>query len=239
MRKIYHIHIRKTAGTAIYSLLRSQYQDDEVCPIRSEIELRGKFPPQQRLSTITQYRLISGHFYSFGQKLTSEYSIVTFLRNPLDRTISAFNHIQNDQRDPFHKKLKGMSLMNALQSNLADLELQNGQTRFLVGNAGYDHRQLDQSAADIATAFIDKIAFVGIQEQMESSLQHLAIQLGIDVPQQIPRTNTQITKSGIKVSDLSADEIGFIREHNAYDLQIYEYAQRKHEFMCDTLKDST
>ncbi len=240
MLKIYHIHIRKTAGTVVYNLLSKQFSQNDVCPIRSEIELRGKFPPRQRLPEITRYRLISGHFYTFGSALSPEYKMITFLRDPLTRAVSTFNHIQNDIRDPFHKKIKGMPISEALQSNLAALELNNGQTRFLVGNAGHDHTQLDdQSAVDIAKSFLDQMFFVGIQEQIESSLQGLAQQFSIDVPDQIPRLNTQITELGIKVGDLSAAELALLQEHNKHDLEIYSYARQQYGHLLNLSKEAT
>jgi integrase len=233
MTKIYHIHIRKTAGTVIHELLRKQFQEQQVCPIRSEIELRGKFLIDERLTTIRQYPLISGHFYSFGKRLMPAYKIVTFLRDPVARTISAFNHIQYSKRDPFHKKLTGLTIGEALQSNLADLELRNGQTRFLVGNAGYDYNNLDDDAISIAKSFIDQLFFVGIQELMELSVQRLTFLLGVDPPHQIDRINTKVTASGIKVNDLSADELKLVQKYNAYDLQVYQYAREKFELTPD------
>ena len=233
MSKIYHIHIRKTAGTVIYSLLKQQFKEEDVCPYRSEFELKIELPINAFLSTISQYRMISGHYYTFGKQLDPEYKIVTFLRNPIDRTISAYNHIQNAPRDRFHDKLKGLTLCEALRSNLAELELRNGQTRYLVGNAGYDHNNLDDASVSIAKSFIDQLFFVGIQELMEPSIQRLALLLQIDAPQRIPRVNTKITESGIKVSDLSTDEIDLLREYNAYDFQIYQYAREKFEQTID------
>lgn len=233
MSKIYHIHIRKTAGTVIYSLLKQQFKEEDICPFRSELDLRNKLPVNDLLSTISQYRMISGHYYTFGKQLLPEYNIVTFLRNPIDRTISAFNHIQNAPRDPFHNKLKGLTLCEALQSNLAERELSNGQTRYLVGNAGYDYNNLDESSVSIAKSFIDQLFFVGIQELMEPSIQHLTQLLQIDAPQQIPRVNTKITESGIKVGDLSTDELNLLHEYNAYDLQVYQYAREKFERTID------
>lgn len=238
MLKTYHIHIRKTAGTVVYNLLSKQFSQNDVCPIRSEIELRGKFPPRQRLPEITRYRLISGHFYTFGKELSPEYKMITFLREPLVRTVSTFNHIQNDIRDPFHKKLKGMSLSEALQSNLAALELNNGQTRFLVGNAGHDHTQLDDQSVDIAKSFLDQMFFVGIQEQLESSIHRLALCLRIEPPTHVPRINTKITKAGLKISDLNSDVVTLLQEHNTYDLEVYQYAYEKYGCFAENIHSS-
>jgi hypothetical protein len=229
MTKIYHIHIRKTAGTVIHNLLRKQFQKQQVCPIRSEIELKCKIPFGERLTKISEYPLISGHFYSFGKHLLPEYKIVTFLRDPIARTVSAFNHIQYSKRDPFHKKLKGLTLCDALESNLADVELRNGQTRFLVGNAGFDYNNLDENSVSIANAFIEQMFFVGIQELMEPSILHLTRLLHIDAPQRIHRVNTKVTASGIKVDDLSDEELTLVHEYNAYDFQIYQYAYKRFE----------
>lgn len=227
--KIYHIHIRKTAGTVIHTLLKQQFKQTEVCPIRSEFELNKGFPVNQRVSALNQYRMISGHFYTLGRHLIPEFKAVTFLRDPIVRTVSAFNHIQNANRDPYHKLLKGLTLGEALTSNRADLELNNAQTRFLVGNAGYNHRQLDNNSLSIAKSFIDQLFFVGVQEFIEPGIARLTQLMNIETPTQIHQINTKVTKSGIKVSELTNKELNLLQENNAYDLQVYEYVRKQYD----------
>lgn len=230
MRNIYHIHIRKTAGTVIHRLLRKLYKKSQICPIRSEIELNFYYEPSQRVAAVRDYKLISGHFYSIGRHLIPEFESMTFLRHPVSRTISAFNHIQKARKDPFHSEIKGMSLTQALKSNRAKLELNNGQTRYLVGNAGYDYRELDSDCVEIAKSFVDQLFFVGIQEKMESSVQLLAKAIDIKTIDNIPKINTAVTGDGIKQEHISQNELDLIKEHNHYDLQVYQY-------VCEKLKD--
>lgn len=227
MKKVYHIHIRKTAGTLIHQLLKKIYNKDQVCPIRSEYELNGSYEATKRVASIRHYNLISGHYYTIGRHLIPEFEAITFLRHPVSRTISAYNHIQNDRRDPFHNVIKGMSLIEALNSQRAKIELNNGQTRYLIGNSGYDFKELNSDSVEIAKSFVDKIVFVGIQEEIESSVKLLAKLINIETLENIPRVNDAVTRDGIKREQISQNELDLINENNKYDLEVYQYAYKK------------
>ncbi len=226
MIKIYHIHIRKTAGTALLQVIKSKFDQSRICPIRSEWELKQKVKREGWIDYLQQFQLISGHFYTLASLLPHEhYTYLTFLRNPLHRVISVFKQMQNDKRDVFHKKITGLSLVEALESNLFNQELQNGQLRFLVSNAGHSLESLpSQKAIEVGLKFLGSIDFFGIQELMGVSALLFNKQFCTNLPSRIPRVNTRITEGGLQVADLSSEEIELIIMHNKLDMILYEKA---------------
>ena len=223
--KIYHIHIRKTAGTALKRYILNSFSNELVCPIRSEFELRAKIPIGQRLTYIKNYSFISGHFYSFGQSLKGEYFVFSMLRNPLDRALSAFNHMKNDTNDIYHKKILKLSLKQAFEDERFNKELNNGQTRQIVYNAGYDYDSLTaKNAVEVAKEFLQEINFVGIQEMINTSCTLLGKALDIEFPNKMPVWNKKITAAGIKKDQLKEDDVLLIQRNNLLDMELYQFA---------------
>ena len=220
---IFFIHIRKTAGTSIGSVLRKQYKPEEVCPIRSELELRMKVPEREDWKPLlTSYRYVGGHFYRIAPLLADDnFKVITFLRDPLDRAISAFNHIKNDQRDVLHKFAANLSFREAITEPKLAIEFRNAQARFLIGNAGFDFNTLSrQERLEAAENFLKRIDFFGFQELLSHSCRRLGDVLGVPFPAQVPELNREITAKGVRRNDVLKD-IGVFEANNVLDREIY------------------
>lgn len=223
--KIYFIHIRKTAGTSLRSCIANEFSREKICPFYSEVSLRRNIPLGERVNHVKKYDFISGHFYSLGTPLKDDFFIFTILRNPLDRTISVFNHMKNDKSDHYYKPIANLSLIEAFDSEIFKNELWNGQTRQLVANAGYDFDSLTtEDSLEIAKDYIQKIDFFGIHELLQDSGLRLFQKIGFDTLKNIPWRNQEITSNGIKKSELSETEITVIKNYNFIDEQLYHFS---------------
>ena len=124
-KKYIFIHVRKTAGTSFRASLRKNFEESQYyCPVQSQLDLHRKYPIEKRADFLNDYDLIAGHFFSIGQILNlSNYSIFMFFRNPIDRVISAYNHMKNSIKDPLNQNLKDKSFREALNIKEANLEM--------------------------------------------------------------------------------------------------------------------
>ncbi|MCF7971121.1 MAG: sulfotransferase family protein [Methylococcaceae bacterium] len=223
--KIFFIHIRKTAGTSARKALKDIFQIENECIIRSEWELKAKIPAEDRVKYLESFDFISGHFTSSYSNFINIMKSVLFIRDPVARVISAYNHIQADSTDPLHQFSIGKSLEECLETEELIEEMSNSQTRYLVGNSGYDYNELDDNARiQIAKDFLGKVDFLGLTEAFSTSISLFAIMAGKDIPDSFPVLNKKITEKGSKKSDL----IGYsqlILSKNRLDLEVYEAAK--------------
>lgn len=165
MTKVFHLHIRKTAGTALFHALKERFGSS--APYRSDFEIGVKVPSDQRVAELSRYPLISGHFYSTAAIVPDDYDVVTILRNPFSRVVSAYNHIRADKTDLLHKKLSDRSLEQALDDPALASELWNGTTRALVAASGGKYEDLeDAERIETALSYLQNCRFVGFQEAL-------------------------------------------------------------------------
>jgi hypothetical protein len=224
--KIFFMHIRKTAGTSIVSLFTKEFEAAERCPIRSELELRLKVPNQAEWKQLlTSYRFVGGHFYRIAPLLIPEgFKVVTILRDPLDRGISAFNHIKNDRRDPLNKIAADLSFHGAIAEPKLAIEFRNPQARFLLGNAGYDFESLSRGEkVERALDFLKRIDFFGFHELLNQAGQRMGQVLGMPLLTEVPHLNRDITAKGVRRTDILKDIAAF-EAHNMIDREIYTRA---------------
>jgi hypothetical protein len=223
---IYHIHIRKTAGTTVLSLLKGLFDKDQICPIRSETELNTKIPLDQRAEYIKKYSLVTGHFYSQAEKLRDTHEFIVFLRDPIKRTISAYNQILADKNDIFRKFIINKTFQESLLVPECAREFRNGQCRQLVRNAGYDYDSISSvERVSIASDFLNDIWFLGIQDVFELSYSILNYKLTKQSSSiNAPKINTKNTASGLKDNKLDSDTLKILFEINAEDRALYETA---------------
>ena len=224
--RIYHIHIRKTAGTAVLSLLKSAFEKEQVCPIRSEIELNAKIQMEDRLKYIQQYSLVTGHFYNQGQNLKRTHNFVVFVRQPISRTVSSYNQIISDENDIFRRFILNKHMSEALLTPECAREFRNGQTRQLVRNAGEEYDKLTpEKRIAIATDFLQSSWFLGVQDIFELSYNLLSKKIGKEfVKNEAPKINTEITAKGKKSKDLDSNILRILYEINKEDLVLFENA---------------
>jgi hypothetical protein len=230
-QKVFFLHIRKTAGTSIRSVLEKQFDAGQRCPIRSELELRLKVSDQSDWKTyLTTYRFVGGHYYRIAPLLMEEgYKVVTILRDPLDRAISAYNHVKNDKRDPLHKIAVELSFREAIAEPKLAIEFRNSLARYLVGNAGHDFNKLTpEQKVDAALDFLNRIDFFGFQELINHAGKQIGRYLGMNSIAEVPRLNQEVTANGVNRHEVIKD-IPIFEANNTIDREIYSRALRVYD----------
>jgi hypothetical protein len=240
----YFWHIPKTAGSSLTNTLKSNFPEDLVCPAWVWSQLI-----QIPKNKINNYKYFSGHFYSaLPIILQKKLKTVTFIREPLARALSHYNHITRTKEHYFHKTV---IKLGSFESFILDSECQplirNFQCKMLTST--FDPFQIAKklNLNDIKSYRLEQIievmepsynnlnllnqsisqinnfSFVGITERYNESLQSLSRISGFNLQYyELNKTEKMITSN-----DISPSVKDFFYKINQADVDLYEYAQNK------------
>lgn len=219
-KKLIFLHIPKTAGTTFREVLTQQFENDEITEIYGSADF-----DQELVSSLgnTSQRLILGHFgwkMNYHQYVEGN-SWITFLREPISRTVSHFLHFKRS-KDPRHIDLaeQYQSFPEFLTSKYAN----NWQCKRL-GGGFYDESVSDKDCFKEALKNIDqRFEFVGVTEDFEKSLLLLAKKMKWRLPNYRSRNKNKQSS----LADELRNEFGKeVLERNAWDQKLYEHAKNR------------
>ena len=232
------VHIPKTAGTTLNSILAHEYSPDETY----EIMMRGmslsvpkpmimprpviSFSKLRRLKSAIKHRqtlrLIRGHFdLSLSKLLPPDTRFFTLLRDPVERAISHYYHYRRRTIDPIHP-LAMRTTLSEWVSSCGLVEMDNGQTRRLAGEINLPWGRVTRHMLDRAKSnLVSNFAVVGLTERFEESL--ILLHLAFNWPLY------RITAENVGVSrppraEVSEQALKVIEDCNRFDLDLYQFA---------------
>jgi SAM-dependent methyltransferase len=246
---LYFLHIPKTAGTSFIAILEEHFSDSEICPAQLWHDLLAI--PYSRLEG---YRLFRGHFYAYLEDyLPQKPVLLTMLRDPLERSLSHFDHIRNEPGHYlYHKAQSHGNITEALQDPDMRAMIANFQTRSLALrldpvaiSTGLDQEQLEglelerrletDIASDVtddellrrAKACLDRCLFVGIVEQFDDSVSMLNQLFGWTQSHSTKALNVRPNR--LRREDLPQEAEELIRSYTQLDMELYRYAEQLFE----------
>ncbi len=243
------VHIPKTAGTTLNSILAREYSPEETY----EIMMRGmslrvqkptiiprpliSYSKVRRLKSALKcphtVRLIRGHFdLSLAKILPRNTPFFTLLRDPVERAISHYYHYRRQINDPIHP-LAMRSTLTEWICRCGLVEMDNGQTRRLAGgmNVPCGHvtlQMIDCAKANLARHF----AVVGLTERFDESL--ILLRRAFNWP--LYRiTAKNVGDSRPRRTEVSEEELKIIEDRNRFDLDVYQFVCTRFQQTVDKM----
>jgi hypothetical protein len=240
-RRVLFLHIPKTGGVSIESMIRGVVPGDRIAP-----------PNPAHILSDTDWRHADEYEYFFShvpayidQILPRPLFTFTFLRDPVDRAISAYNHMLRADGSPIQALVvdNELTFADALTHPETAPWLCNVATRILGLDADLvshfpdgDAMELEHRAAwsrpageaTLANALerLESLDFVGLTECIARDGTRLARALGLPAAT-VPHENqapVEHAHANVTATRTRATEAA-VREHSPFDFVVYERAR--------------
>ena len=227
------LHIPKTAGYTLRSLLKLQYKNSKVLFLKGSNPVQS-FNDWMDNNTLEHIDLLFGHIdFGIHKNFIKDVDYVTMIRHPLNRLVSHYNYVKRESKHYLHKKVVDNNLsLKQFVENGYSLELNNGMVRILIG-AGGSHKNeyskynipfgkcenwmLQEAKENIKQHF----KIVGLQEEFEKSIVLLKRTLNWNTYKPYVSQNRTLKK----YKQLDEDTYNVIRKYNELDFQLFECVQ--------------
>jgi hypothetical protein len=221
-KNLIFLHLPKNGGTTFQTIVRRYYSRAETFWIGYNREKKWNLDefinlPEEKRKKI---HLLLGHFmFGLHKYLYGESDYITFLRKPIERTISFYNYVSRTPQNRLYEDVKDKSLFEFV-TQIKDFDINNGQIRKLSGVHGTEEEMFDKALDNIEKHF----SFVGLQERFDESLIILA---GIYGWNNISYKKENVSRDGVSISELDDKTIQAIKELNHGDLKLYEIFEKR------------
>jgi hypothetical protein len=222
-RTVVFIHIPKTAGMTLKSVVGRQHRPGEFAllyeeRIRQSIDAFLAVPEGER----ARYRFVLGHVgYGLHEFLPQKVTYATFLRDPIERIVSYFYYVLRRPDHFLHDTARKLGLKDFARSD-ATAKLANGQTKYL---AALDAQDATAATLECVKRHVaERFAVVGLTEQFDASLLLLRRVARWGIPW-YDREN--VTRDRPRLSEIPHDALEAIVEHNRLDLELYSWARER------------
>ena len=235
------MHLPKTGGTSIHSMLTSVFEKDQVCPER----FNGFHAYTD--DELAQYDLFSAHmdFYSLTRVAQPAYTI-TLLREPKQRILSLYYFWKAQKHEHIERhKLEGPrfakshSLLEFLRDLPAELakDVDNAYVRNLLGRLVQGPKGVfpieDNDAVRIAMRNLIRIDTVGFLDDIESITDEIFASLALPVPETLPKMRARENfgkddpnTEQVEEEELTDEIVALLDEYTRLDSRIYESARK-------------
>lgn len=210
------IHIPKSAGSSLSQVARANYRPEE---LQDHESLADRAQPLADLSESQKAKLkaVIGHYYygiheGFpGRDVTH----VTMLRDPVERVLSSYYFLKTY---PGYEPVAEMTIKQFIDSYP---ESRNLQTLMLSGLKDRDDQGLFIPNLERAIQNLNGFRAVGLTERFEQSVAMIGRALGWSNIE-YPRVN--VTADKPNSSQVSADDIAYVKKANGLDISLYQRA---------------
>lgn len=219
------LHIPKAAGTTLVRILLQAYSGHRCVPLSGhpdDVDRFIKSPLEER----NKIDFLYGHI-RFGIHLFFDRPVtyITVLRDPVERAISFYYYAKKEPKHYLHKIINEGCTLHELVEKRLSIETNNDQVRWLsllnqrLVPSGFVTRQM---LAEAKHNLEQHIAAFGLAERFDDSLRLFQAVLGLpDSPYESTNTNPERPRA----SEIPERTLDLIREHNALDIELYEFAR--------------
>lgn len=175
MEKFVFVHIHKTGGMSLFSALEDFFGREACVRFANGGEQDSAAFESLDADALKNTRLISGHlFYStFRRKITSDWTPIVIVRNPLERIFSAYNYMSQS----FHalaETVGGMSFDEYYEYITAGARTENNiQCKYICGEPSFE----------LALSKMKECGFVfSSLDNIQSLFLEISSRVGVDLP---------------------------------------------------------
>lgn len=206
-------HIKKTAGTTFKFILANNFAHTfcNTMAARPLVIDPGNLNEVKKL--FPRLKALGGHNVMLEDDFLSDnFFRVTFVREPISRTISHFQHYCIDFDDTDYA-------MTQFHDWISDPENQNHQTKVIGMTDDYD----------TAVQAIDNVYdFIGLTEAFDVSLQILQQLCPLELKPDYKSKQKSQNRELVERVKNSATFMRLIKQHNEVDLKLYEYVREQY-----------
>ncbi|MFC3886616.1 sulfotransferase family 2 domain-containing protein [Bacillus songklensis] len=210
------VHIPKTAGSTLRSILKKQYDSNEICfGNKEEMILKLNDLSEEELE---QIKCINGHIlFGIHEHLSNRpYVYYTMLRDPVEHVISEYYYILREPHNMAHDKVKNMSFEEFITADEFKGRTSNRQTCFISGGRKKD---LSIAKENLSNYF----SVVGITEMFDESVFLIGQELGWKDISYKKRKN--VTKNRPMRDEFPKHVIETIKKNNELDIELYNFGK--------------
>lgn len=216
------LHLPKCGGTTLNRIIEWEYDPHRIFSIDPIFFLWS----YQRLnrwpaSRLAKMQVLKGHMpFGIHRKLPQPFTYITFLRDPVERVISAYYFAKNYRWHPSHRWISKLTLEEYVRLS----PNHNVQTKYLSGREIVgDYHAGDCTEEMLAMAkenLTQHFSLVGLTERFNEGLAMLKIIFGWELAKY---ANFNVTKVRAKKASLPAGTVDLVKERNKYDVALYEF----------------
>lgn len=214
------VHIPKTAGTTLVSIINNQYEQQKI------IRLHSKKAKAEFETFSSEYKnscsAVMGYIpYGIHKEFRTKYAYITLLRDPVKRAVSHYNYVISRPSHYLYKRVKGLSLLEYCSLGLGELD--NRQLRYVAGFTDIPRGKCTSEMLEIAKNCLKNnyITF-GLTERFDESILLFRKTFKWHTPFYHKKN---ITKNSPHPSPLTPDIVSLIKEQNLFEIELYNYAK--------------
>jgi len=256
---LYFLHIQKTAGTTLMNILDSYFDLDTIYSEQFWRKLLPNIP-----NDFAKYKLVRGHFgYGLHRILPKKPVYITMLRDPIERTISDYEHIRRENINTKEHVPKNETILDVLKNPRTRWTYVNPQTAYIEPDldivsltkswnpervARFEIRSAlwraikttpENKLLENAKKHLSEFAFVGIVERFEESLFLLYYTFGWKPMAATWKLN--VAPKHNKGHQLTEEALKEIIDCTRLDAELYKFAQeifeQRYEKMVEELRE--
>jgi hypothetical protein len=216
------LHLPKCGGTTLNRIIEWEYDPLRIFSI-DPIFFLWSYQKLNRwpATRLAKMQVLKGHMpFGIHRKLPQPFTYITFLRDPVERVISAYYFAKNYRLHPQHRWISKLTLEEYVRQS----PNHNVQTKYLSGRAFVgDYHAGDCTEEMLASAkenLVRHFSLVGLTERFDEGLAILKIIFGWQISKY---AKFNVTKTRLKKTSLPPSTVDLIKERNRFDVALYDY----------------
>ena len=225
--RYFFVHVQKTAGTSLIRRLRHTYGQTGIYPNKTDGDIVACVISIEHLlerwrARNHEIRVVTGHFpLCTAELLDGEFTTLTLLREPVERTLSYLRHhrvLTPEDRDTpleaiYHDSFRFHGLVHNHMVKMFSLTREEMDAGMLT-RVEFTPERLERAKERLAG-----VDAIGLQEDFDYFGAEVADRFGWRLGEPLHANRTEPI-------DVSESFRARIAEDNAFDVELYEFAQQ-------------